>query len=192
MISQALPCILIAYLLGSIPSAYLITRLILGKDIRHLGDGNMGAKNVFHSVGWLPGVVVGIMDITKGALAIVISRAFQQPEGIVLAAGMGAILGHDFPLFAHFRGGQGMATIVGTLCMLFPWETLIAACVFSLVLVLSRNWNFTCAVAFILLILVLWINGKPPKQIIYPFLALPTLAIRKYMQQRQNPRHSVV
>jgi glycerol-3-phosphate acyltransferase PlsY len=192
MISHALSCMLIAYLLGSIPSAYLVTKLILGKDIRQLGDGNMGAKNVFHSVGWLPGVMVAIMDITKGGLAIIIARTFHLPQGMILAAGLCATIGHDYPLFAHFHGGQGMATIVGTFCMLFPFETLFAACVFGLVLALSHNWDFSCVVAFVVLMITLWILGFPPKQILYPFLVLPTIALRRYLQQHSATRHATV
>ncbi len=191
MIVQAFPILLIAYLIGSFPSAYILTRLALGKDIRHLGDGNMGAKNVFHSVGWLPGVVVAVLDILKGAMAIIIARGFHQPEGIVLAAGVCAILGHDFPLFVHFRGGQGMATILGTFGMLFPRETIIALCVLGLVLAISHNWDFSCTAAFILLVFLMWIAGQPPKRLIYPLVVLPTIAVRKIMQRWQASHATV-
>ena len=138
----------VAYLLGSIPSAYIASHLILKKDIRELGDGNMGAKNTFHSVGWLAGAVVAAADIAKGALAVGLARAAHGSEELVLAAGACAVLGHDFPLFARFRGGQGMATILGVFGVLFPRETLIAVCMLGLVLALTRNWDLSCAAAF--------------------------------------------
>ena len=85
--------IVFAYLLGSIPAAYLVTRLVTGADIRHLGDGNMGAKNTFHSVGWLPAVLVAVVDVGKGALAVATARYFNASEGLVMLAGACAVLG---------------------------------------------------------------------------------------------------
>jgi glycerol-3-phosphate acyltransferase PlsY len=180
----------VAYLLGSIPSAYIASHLILRKDIRELGDGNMGAKNTFHSVGWLAGAAVAAADIAKGALAVELARVAHGPEELVLAAGACAVLGHDFPLFARFRGGQGMATILGVFGVLFPRETLLAVCMLGLVLVLTRNWDLSCAAAFILLVGLIWAAGQPLDRLFYPFFLLPTIGIRKFMQKWQARRHA--
>jgi glycerol-3-phosphate acyltransferase PlsY len=176
--------LIVAYLLGSIPSAYIASRLVLGKDIRDLGNGNMGAKNTFHSVGRLAGVLVAIADIAKGALAVQIARALQARDEIVLLAGACAVLGHDLPAFVRFRGGRGMATIVGVFGMLFPHETVLALGALGLSLALSRNWDLSCAVAFILLVGLIWTAGQPPRRLLYPFLVLPTIAVRKVMQKK--------
>jgi glycerol-3-phosphate acyltransferase PlsY len=181
---------LAAYVLGSIPSAYIAAHLVLGKDIRKLGDGNMGAKNTFHSVGWLAGALVAATDITKGALAVEIARATYSSEDMVLVAGACAVLGHDFPVFAHFRGGQGMATILGVFGMLFPGETLLAVCVLGLTLVLTHNWDLSCAAAFILLVGLIWAEGQPLGRLLYPFFLLPTIGLRKIMQKWQARRHA--
>jgi glycerol-3-phosphate acyltransferase PlsY len=183
------PILVAAYLLGSIPSAYIASHLVLRKDIRDLGDGNMGAKNTFHSVGWLAGSLVAAADIAKGALAVVLARAMQASEGVVLAAGACAVLGHDFPLFAHFRGGQGMATILGVFGVLFPRETLLAVCMLGLVLVLTRSWDLSCAAAFVLLVGLIWAAGQPLGRLLYPFFLLPTIGVRKFMQKWQARRH---
>jgi glycerol-3-phosphate acyltransferase PlsY len=180
---------LVAYLLGSIPSAYIASRLVVGKDIRTLGNGNMGAKNTFHSVGWLAGVAVAAVDIAKGALAIQVARAVAASEGAILIAGACAVLGHDWPVFAHFRGGQGMAAIVGVFGMLFPRETILALCAFGLAVALSRNWDLGCAAGFILLVGLLWAWGQPPQRFLYPFFVLPTIAARKFVQKWQH-RHA--
>ena len=82
MTMQYWAALLGAYLLGSFPSAYLITRCMTGTDIRQLGDGNMGAKNTWLSVGWLPGLVVGVTDAAKGALAIIVARQLHLPENV--------------------------------------------------------------------------------------------------------------
>jgi hypothetical protein len=139
----------VAYLFGSIPSAYIVSRLVLGKDIRKLGDGNMGAKNTFHSVGWLAGALVAVADITKGALAIEIARGSQMPEEIV------------------------------------PRETILALCALGPVLALSRNWDLSCVVSFILLVSLMWATGQPPRRLLYPFFVLPTIGARKLMQKWQ-------
>ena len=84
MSTQAWAVLLGAYLLGSIPSAYLAARFAAGVDIRQVGDGNMGAKNTFESVGWLPGLVTGVADVGKGALAVAMARQFKLPENVGL------------------------------------------------------------------------------------------------------------
>ncbi len=173
------------YLLGSIPSALIASRLVLGKDIRQLGDGNMGARNTFHSVGWLPAAFVAGVDIAKGALTIDLARRSGAPDVIVLLAGTCAVFGHDFPLFAQFRGGQGMATIIGVFGMLFPLPTLLSLVALGIVLALTHNWDLSCAAAFILMVSVIWAEGQPLPRPLYPFLLLPTMAIRKLMQRRQ-------
>ena len=190
MIVQAWRILLVAYLLGSIPSAYIVSQLFLGKDIRELGDGNMGAKNTFHSVGLLAGVLVAAADITKGALAVRFAQDAHLSYEAVLAAGVCVVLGHDFPIFARFRDGQGMATIAGVLGMLFPHETILALCVFGLVLAFSRNWNLSCGAAFVSLLGLMWFMGQPPERLAYPFVILPTIGIRKLMQMWQAHREA--
>jgi len=190
MTLQDWPILLVAYCLGSIPSAYIASSLVLGKDIRQLGDGNMGAKNTFHSVGWLAGICVAAADIAKGALAVVIAQAAHGSEGLVLVAGACAVLGHDFPLFARFRGGQGMATILGVFGVLFPRETALAMGTLGLVLALTHNWDLSCAAAFILLVGLIWAAGQPVERLLYPFFLLPTIGLRKIMQKWQARRHA--
>lgn len=176
-----------AYLLGSFPSAYLITRCMTGADIRQLGDGNMGAKNTWLSVGWLPGLVVGVTDAAKGALAIVMARQLHMPENVVFLAGACVVLGHDFPLFLGFRGGQGMAAMVGVFFTLFPRESGLAFLAWLTALILTRKWDLSCFVGFTLLPILLGLFGRSFRQILYPILLLPTLAVRKLMVAWRAP-----
>jgi glycerol-3-phosphate acyltransferase PlsY len=186
MSPQSLLILLAAYLFGSIPSALIASRLVLGRDIRELGDGNMGAKNTFHSVGWLAGAAVAAADITKGALAIEIAQRAQASPMVVMLAGACAVLGHDFPAFAGFRGGQGMAAMLGVFGILLPGETIVAVVALGVVLALTRNWDLSCAAAFILLVSLIWVEGGPTPRLLYPFMLLPTLGIRKIMQRWQR------
>jgi glycerol-3-phosphate acyltransferase PlsY len=184
MVTFELLILVTAYLLGSIPSAHIAARMLTGKDIYSLGDGNMGAKNTFHSVGWLAGAIVAMADVGKGALAIAMARNLGASEVVIYLAGVCAVLGHDFPLFAGFRGGQGMATILGVFVVLFPLQTLAAMVILLLVLLLTHNWDQSCAAAFVVLVGMMILTGQPPRRLVYPFILLPTIGVRKFMQRR--------
>jgi glycerol-3-phosphate acyltransferase PlsY len=186
--TQAWAVLLGAYLLGSIPSAYMVARFVAGVDIRQVGDGNMGAKNTFESLGWLPGVVVGAADIGKGALAVVMARHFNLPENVVLWAGACVVLGHDFSLFLRFRGGQGMAAMIGVFGVLFPYEMGVALLVLAVALAITHNWDLSCGISFSLLPVLLWLAGQPPKRVLYPVLLLPTIGVKKLMAVWQARR----
>src|SRR4030042_3292048 len=105
--------IVCAYLLGSLPFAYIITRKIKGEDIREVGTRNMGAMNTIYRVGFGWGLLVLLLDMAKGALAILVARRLDTPEKIQLAAAGASVIGHMFPVFLKFRGGKGGATVVG-------------------------------------------------------------------------------
>jgi len=188
MTTQAWAVLLGAYLLGSIPSAYLVARFAAGVDIRQLGNGNMGAKNTFESLGWLPGLVVVAADMGKGALAMAMARHFELPEIALVLAGVCVVLGHDFPLFLRFRDGQGMATIVGVLGVLFPRETGVALVVFCITLAITHNWDLSCGIGFVLLPILLWLAGQPPRRALYPVLLAPTIGVKKLVQVWQARR----
>ncbi len=115
-----LTVIVIGYLLGSIPSAYIVARQRKGIDIREVDIGNMGAAAIFRQVGIWEGIVVLLVDVGKGVAAILIARAFGVSQLWVLGAGFAAILGHSFPIYIGFRGGQSVATIIGIFLILTP------------------------------------------------------------------------
>jgi len=116
--------IVIGYLLGSTPSAYIAARLVIGKDVRQLGGGNVGGLNVYREVGVWPALVVGIVDLGKGAAAVAIAywllalTDLSQPW--VLAVGLGAVIGHNWMLWLKFSGGKGMGAAIGALVVLMP------------------------------------------------------------------------
>jgi len=118
--------IIIGYLLGSIPTAYIVTRLRKGVDIRNIGSRNMGAANVMREIGTYEGVFVCVIDIAKGAGAIMIAQALGISELLVFGAGFAALVGHNFPVFVGFRGGRGTASLIGIFLVLAPQSTLVA------------------------------------------------------------------
>lgn len=132
--------IVIAYLLGSFPSAYVVTRLLIGKDIRKLGGGNVGARNVYEHVGLIPAIVVGVLDVAKGAGAVAIaSIALLNAREWVLAAGLAVVIGHIWPVFLKFKGGNGIATSLGVLALLLTRELLVALIITFIILAFTRN-----------------------------------------------------
>jgi len=132
--------LLIAYLLGSIPAAYIITRLRTGKDVRRLGGGNVGARNVFAEVGKGAGIAVGIFDVGKGAAAVAIAHwLLDAPQPFLLAAGLAVVAGHIWPIYLKFTGGNGLATSLGVLSVLMTRELLIALAITLVFLVATRN-----------------------------------------------------
>lgn len=110
--------LVVAYLLGSIPFSLLAGRLA-GVDLRTVGSGNLGATNVFRTLGRSAGIAVMALDISKGTAAVLIARALT-PDPWPLAAAALAILGHVFPVWTRFKGGKGVAVAAGTLIGLAP------------------------------------------------------------------------
>ena len=139
MIVNGIIAIVVGYLLGSIPSAYIAARLIRGKDIRQIGGGNVGALNTFQQVGKKTGIAVGIFEVGKGVAAVAIAYwllalPLYEPHLFVLAAGLAAIVGHIWSIYLKFTGGNGLATTIGVLVLLMPQQLLI---VLALALVLT-------------------------------------------------------
>jgi glycerol-3-phosphate acyltransferase PlsY len=166
--------VILGYLLGSIPTAYIAGRVFKKFDIRRVGDGNMGAQNAFRQLGAKVGVAVGIIDAAKGALVIVIAQVTNLPQIAILLAGAAAVIGHNWPVFLRFRGGRGESTTIGVLLATIPQPMLIMAMPSVLTLVISRNVTLTSVVLFVPLPFVCWWLGVPGVLIAYG-IALPCL-----------------
>ncbi len=173
----------IAYLLGSVPTAYLVARWVAGLDIRTVGDGNPGARNVWLHLGWRWGVLVAILDMLKGYAAVRWAQAMGLAEPYAFLAGMAAVLGHDTSPFLRFRGGQGLATTLGVMCALMPWETMFAIAVFLLAYRLSHRWDESLFVGMIWLPLLPLLLGRPPRYVLYPVVLLPSVGVKKLIDQ---------
>lgn len=154
--------ILLAFLLGSIPTGYLVARA-KGIDIRQHGSGNIGATNVFRTLGKPLGVFVFLSDALKGFAAVWLTLRFGGPSawpGILAAVAV--ITGHNYTPWLGFRGGKGIATSAGVLLALVPWAVLIIAAVWFLVFPLSRYVSLAsiCAAAALpLAVGGLWFAG---------------------------------
>ena len=152
---------IIGYLLGSIPCAYIAGRLKKGIDIRQVGSRNMGALNVIHEVGTAIGYTVTIADIAKGSLAVLIAQWLGIPLLWVLVAGFAAVVGHNWPVFLKFKGGKGAATAMGVFLALVPREFAISFAIIALVIVITSNFRLGIAIGLALLPLIIWqFNGS--------------------------------
>jgi acyl phosphate:glycerol-3-phosphate acyltransferase len=178
--------IVIGYLLGSFPTAFIAGRIIKGEDIRQMGDENAGAANAYRELGHRAGIVVGVIDAAKGALVILIARALEMPLAAVMLAGLAAVIGHNWPVYLGFRGGRGVSTILGILLVLVPLPMLILLVVALLVLIVKKSVTLAIACLFILLPLVDWWLGVPPELTIYG-LGLAALAgVTHYLRVRSR------
>jgi glycerol-3-phosphate acyltransferase PlsY len=157
-------CIIIGYLLGSIPTAYIVVRKRKGIDIRDVGSRNMGAANVMREIGTHEGVFVALIDIAKGAVAILIAQALNISELWVFGAGFAALVGHNFPVFAGFRGGKGSATVIGIFLVLAPLSMLVTFVIAAIPFLATRKLSAAIligialvVVGFVLLPLFIWL-----------------------------------
>jgi acyl phosphate:glycerol-3-phosphate acyltransferase len=141
--------IVLAYLIGSFPSAYLVGRFRRGLDIRKIGSRNMGAMNTFYSVGFWWGMLVLFLDIGKGALAVAVTWWLSGSSNWQLAGGVAAVIGHNFPIFLKFKGGKGGATCIGILVYLMPWGVLVYTALFGLILLITRFPTLSYSLAFL-------------------------------------------
>jgi glycerol-3-phosphate acyltransferase PlsY len=177
--------VILGYLLGSIPTGYIAGRVLKKVDIRQLGDGNMGAQNVFRQLGAKTGVVVGLIDAAKGALAILIAQLASLPQIAILLAGVAAVVGHNWPVFLRFRGGRGEATTIGVLLATITQPMLILAAPTIATLVISRSVIIASAVLFVPLPFICWWLGVPGVLIAYG-VALPCLVgFTHFLRTRQ-------
>ena len=131
--------IVIGYLLGSIPSAYIMGWLFKKIDIRQVGSKNMGAMNSFYNLGALPGALVLLMDIGKGALAVLFGYLLYPDAYLIyyLCAFM-AVIGHNYPVWLKFKGGKGGATVVGICCTLLPWGIITGLIAFGIITLITK------------------------------------------------------
>jgi glycerol-3-phosphate acyltransferase PlsY len=180
---------LAAYLLGSIPTGFLVAKA-RGIDIRTVGSGNIGATNVFRFLGKPAGIFVLFADALKGWLAVFAIRGFvtmlfhlpadqMTQEWLKICAGVCAVLGHNFTCWLHFKGGKGIATSAGVLVALVPKSLLIILAVWIIVFVLTRYVSLASICASFALPFAAWLTHESVTMVVIT-AALAVLAIYKH------------
>lgn len=167
-------------MIGSIPTALIISKKFFGIDIRSYGSGNMGATNTFRVLGSKYGTIVMICDILKGMAAVGLYNFLpfylHQGNGLertnfMIGLGLSAVLGHVFPMWANFKGGKGVATLFGMILAIQPVIAISCVGVFLLVLYLTRFVSLSSILAGLMLpVSVLWIWNE--NELLYRIFAL--------------------
>ena len=136
---------IIAYLLGSIPTAYLLVKS-RGMDIFSLGTGNPGTANTFRMVGYKEGLIVFFVDSSKGALSVAIAILMGVEGEWLLIPGAFSVWGHLYPVFLRFKGGGGLATMIGIGAVLLPFPTAIGAIPGIMILLISHHTGISSTI----------------------------------------------
>ncbi|OGO41027.1 MAG: hypothetical protein A2137_01050 [Chloroflexi bacterium RBG_16_58_8] len=200
MVVNIVAAIVIGYLLGSIPFAYIIPRLKKGIDIRERGSGNAGALAVWREAGPFFGIIALACDAGKGILAIYAAKWLGLDMAVhplwICLAGFAAVAGHNWPVFLGFRGGKGAATIMGVLVALMPVQFAIGLGIAVLVVIPTSNIRLGL-VGLALIPLIAWLFGRPAAYIYYPlglvfFLAGYTLFGLKSEMARAGEKKDLI
>jgi glycerol-3-phosphate acyltransferase PlsY len=168
------------YLLGSIPTAYLVARVATGDDVKAISKGNIGGLNAIRQVGLIAGLAVIAIDIVKGALAIILAYYVMKVDtNFVLGAGVMAVVGHNWMVWLGFRGGRGMAATVGALAAAsliygYSWIFIIFIGIIFLVWLINRNLVLGNAVALLVLPFVVYFGTEST---LATWMVLATLAV---------------
>lgn len=180
--------IMIAYLVGSIPSAIIYGKILRGIDIREHGSGNAGATNVFRVMGWKSGLIVLLIDITKGLIAtlliykIAINSVPFEPVLTQIIAGLSAVFGHIWTIFAGFKGGKGVGTGAGMIIGIIPEAVLVGLAIFIITVGLTRFVSLgsllaSITIPFYLFFKKIFFQGSVSKTIMLFALFIPILII---------------
>jgi acyl phosphate:glycerol-3-phosphate acyltransferase len=146
--TTTLTAILIGYLCGAIPCGLIVGRIVCKVDIRREGSGNLGATNAIRVLGWGLGILVLVLDISKGILPLLLLKTnLPELEAWLPALGAAAIIGHVFPIFLKFKGGKGVATAAGVILLLHPQAFLIALSLFLITVAATRYVSLASLVA---------------------------------------------
>ncbi len=174
--------IVLAYLIGSIPTAVWVSKRLYGIDIREVGSGNAGATNTFRVLGAKAGTGVMLGDMMKGFIAVKLSLLSQYPwqseaiTNLQIGLGLAAVLGHIFPIWADFRGGKGIATLFGMILSIQPLAAVSLIGVFVLILFLTRYVSLSSITASIAFpVLIVFIFQEP--EISYKIFAIATACL---------------
>ena len=186
--------ILVAYLIGSIPTAIIVSKIFFSIDIRDYGSGNMGATNSFRVLGPKFGTIVMVGDMLKGILAVALYNLLPyyltnelDRTNLMLGLGLAAVLGHIYPIWAGFRGGKGVATLFGMVLAIQPIVAINCVGVFLLVLYLTRYVSLSSILAGVALpICVLWIYNE--QEVFYRVFAVAVACLILLTHQKNISR----
>ncbi len=163
---SAILWMMVSYFIGSVPTGYLAVRLVKGVDIRTVGSGNIGATNVRRVMGKGWAVFVSIIDMLKGALALLVTATSTSADPWLLSlAGFAVVIGHNFPFWLKFKGGKGVATTYGVVFFLWPYESfaiaLLSGAIWYAVMTTTRYVSLASMTSLLALPVFFWMLDAP-------------------------------
>ncbi|MCL2010380.1 MAG: glycerol-3-phosphate 1-O-acyltransferase PlsY [Synergistaceae bacterium] len=166
-------CVIVSYLIGSFPTGYIVTRVVKGMDIRDAGSRGTGATNVRRVMGHGWGVFVAVIDMLKGALAVLVTGAAGMSaltaSWLLSLAGLAAVIGHNYPVWLKFKGGKGVSTTFGAMFFLYPYEsfaiTLLSGAIWYAVMTSTRYVSLASMTSLLSMPLFFWMLDAP-----FPFI----------------------
>lgn len=177
--------VILAYLIGSIPTSVWVSQHFFNIDIRDYGSGNAGATNTYRVLGPKWGTIVMVTDMIKGIVAVKLALLLPDYadsevnlQNLQTGLGLAAVVGHIFPIWAEFRGGKGVATLFGLVLGISPWTALSCVAIFSIVLYLTRFVSLSsilASIAFPVFILVIFNVDNPAYRVFAIAVALMVL-----------------
>ncbi len=173
--------ILVSYFLGAIPFAYIMTRLITGKDVRSYGSGNVGATNAARMLGFKYGVLVAILDVLKGILAVTIAKTLlpiDAPTYYLLLAALTVIIGHNWSVFLKFSGGKGVATTFGVILSLYPLVFLIFLLIWISLVLITRYVSLASIVSAMIVPVIVYLRTANIYHLLFTLLFAALIVFR--------------
>jgi glycerol-3-phosphate acyltransferase PlsY len=175
--------VLFGYVLGSIPTGFLVGRAF-GVDVRKVGSGNIGMANVLRAAGKWPAALTMLGDMLKGLLPVVIARNFTDNPWVLAIVALAAVVGHCWPVALRFRGGKGVATGAGTSIGLAPMVGLGLFVFWWIVVLLSRYTSLGAIAVMVVSPFAFWLSGQPLPYVLYAVIG-GTLVLWRH---RENAR----
>jgi glycerol-3-phosphate acyltransferase PlsY len=170
--------VVLAYLIGSVPFALLFARIWGARDLRVRGSGNLGAANVMRTSGVTPGLLVAILDISKGAAGVWLAERLSPSTSASAAAGFAAVAGHIYPIWLRFRGGKGVATACGAFSILAPAALLPALMAFVAGVGITKYISLGSVAATALLPPLAYATGSSPAVVVAAAAAAALIVFR--------------
>lgn len=182
--------LILAYLIGSFPTGFVMTRLITGRDLRSVGSGGTGATNARRALGSKWGVVVALLDIAKGVMAVLIARSLGTDDLTVALAGILVVVAHCWPVWLGFRGGKGVATGAGAAFTLSLWALLLVP-ILVIPVILTRYVSLgsvTAALSAPVIFVVLAATDSAPSEYIFFAVVAAALIIWRHRENIERLR----
>jgi glycerol-3-phosphate acyltransferase PlsY len=174
--------VVIGYLLGAIPTGLIVGKVLKGVDLRDYGSGKTGATNALRTLGKVPAIVVVLFDFIKGMIAVLVAYALVGTVAAECLAGLAAAVGHNWPVYAGFRGGRGVLVSFGVFCLLCWPAALtslaIGACIIGLSLLVSLGVLLGTVVGLVMAILLVVLGQFSPWILLYCVLGAVLILVR--------------